>query len=65
MLRSEKFRRLEGENGVALLDQLEVVVVIAEGAMKAVVVHFSQDNLRRGRTEKLRVLCIVSFYERI
>lgn len=47
LLRSEKLRSLKGKDGVALLDDVQVIVVVAEGAMKAVIVHFCEDDLRR------------------
>lgn len=48
VLQPEGLGRLEGEDGVALLDDVQVVVVVAERAMEAVVVHLSQDELERG-----------------
>lgn len=47
LVRSEKLRSLKGKDGVALLDDVQVVVVVTEGAMEAIVVHFCEDNLRR------------------
>lgn len=40
---------LEGKYGVTLLDDVEIVVVVAERAVEAVVVHFSQNKLEGGR----------------
>lgn len=47
LLRSEQLRCLEGKDGVALLNDLKVVVIVAKGAMKAVIVHFSENDLSR------------------
>jgi len=52
LLRSEELGRLEGKDGVALLDDLQVVVVVAEGAVKAVKVHFSEDDLSETGKQK-------------
>lgn len=48
VLQPEGLRRLKGKDGVALLDDVKVVVVIAEGAVETVVVHFCQDKLEDG-----------------
>lgn len=46
----EGLRRLKGKYGVALLNDVEVVVVVAERAMETVVVHFGQDELKEEQT---------------
>ena len=58
LLGPELLGRFEGEDGVALLDALQVVLVVAEGAVEPVKVHLRQgdlsgdglDRVRRGRT---------------
>lgn len=47
LLRSEKLRSLKGKDGVTLLDDVQVIVVVTEGAMEAIIVHFCEDDLRR------------------
>jgi len=52
LLWSEKLGCLKCKDGVALLNDLKVVVVVTEGAMKAIKVHFSEDNLHRDGEQK-------------
>lgn len=57
LLRSEQLGCLESKDGVALLNDLEVVVIVTEGAMEAIVVHFSENNLSSdGESKKPKTL---------
>ena len=49
VLQPEGLGCLKSKDGVALLNDVEVVIVVAEGAVKAVVVHFCQDELKDGK----------------
>ena len=51
LLGSELLRRLEGEDGVALLHALQVVFVVAEGAVEPVKVHLRQGDLTGDRLD--------------
>ena len=42
---------LKGKYGVTLLNDVKIVIIIAEWAMKAIIVHFSQNKLKKENKE--------------
>jgi len=49
----EGFWCLKGKDGIALLNDVEIVVVVTKGTMKTIKVHFCQNKLKERKGSKL------------